>query len=44
MAHALVKDEDLPRIKGLNTNVYVWGEGYQVDPTQDYSNFTPKKI
>lgn len=24
--------------------MYVWGEGFQVDPTQDYSNFTPKKI
>ena len=24
--------------------VYVWGEGYQVDASQDYSNFTPKKI
>jgi len=32
------------RLKNINTNVYVWGEGFQVDPTQDYSNFTPKKI
>lgn len=24
--------------------VYVWGEGYQVDASQDYSNYTPKKI
>ena len=24
--------------------VYVWGEGYQVDASQDYSNFTPKKL
>ena len=24
--------------------VYVWGEGYQVDSSQDYSNFTPKKL
>ena len=43
-AQALLKDEDLKRLKSMNTNVYVWGEGYQVDPTQDYSNFTPKKI
>ena len=28
----------------INTNAYVWGEGFQVDPTQDYSNFTPKKV
>ena len=28
----------------LHTTVYVWGEGYQVDSSQDYSNFTPKKI
>ena len=31
-------------MKKLTTNVYVYGEGFQVDPTQDYSNFTPKKI
>ena len=27
-----------------HTTVYVWGEGYQVDASQEYSNFTPKKI
>ena len=27
-----------------HTMVYVWGEGYQVDSSQDYSNFTPKKL
>eukprot|EP00352_Strombidinopsis_acuminata_P009338 CAMPEP_0176377466 /NCGR_PEP_ID=MMETSP0126-20121128/28908_1 /TAXON_ID=141414 ORGANISM="Strombidinopsis acuminatum, Strain SPMC142" /NCGR_SAMPLE_ID=MMETSP0126 /ASSEMBLY_ACC=CAM_ASM_000229 /LENGTH=96 /DNA_ID=CAMNT_0017739315 /DNA_START=19 /DNA_END=309 /DNA_ORIENTATION=+ len=31
-------------MKDINTNVYVWGEGFQVDSTQDFSNFTPKKI
>ena len=44
MTRALVRDDDLDRLKSINTNVYVWGEGFQVDPTQDYSNFTPKKI
>ena len=44
MTEALVREEDLSRMKKLKTNVYVWGEGFQVDPTQDYSNFTPKKI
>lgn len=28
----------------MHTNVYVWGEGFQVDSSQEYSNFTPKKI
>ena len=42
---ALISDpEDYKRLHSMNTNAYVWGEGYQVDPTQDYSNFTPKKI
>ena len=27
-----------------NTNIYVWGEGYQVDASQEFSNFSPKKI
>lgn len=31
-------------MKPLNTNCYVWGDGYQVDASQDFSNFTPKKI
>ena len=43
-AEALARQEDLPRLKKTQTNVYVYGEGFQVDPTQDYSNFTPKKI
>lgn len=44
LTHALVRDDDVKRLKSINTNVYVWGEGFQVDPSQDYSNFTPKKI
>lgn len=32
-AQALVREEDLPRMRKLNTNVYVYGEGFQVDPT-----------
>lgn len=31
-------------MKKLHTNAYVWGEGYQVDATQEFSNFSPKKI
>ena len=44
MAEALVREEDTKHLREINTNAYVWGEGFQVDPTQDYSNFTPKKI
>lgn len=43
-AQALCTDEDRKRMKDIHTNVYVWGEGYQVDASQEYSNFTPKKI
>lgn len=28
----------------MNTNVYVWGEGLQVDIQQDYSNYSPKNL
>ena len=41
---ALATDQDRKRLKNTNTNVYVWGEGFQVDSTQDFSNYTPKKI
>lgn len=41
---ALLRDEDRAFLGKINTNTYVWGEGFQVDPTQDYSNFTPKKV
>ena len=41
---ALLRDDDRAYLSKIRTNAYVWGEGFQVDPTQDYSNFTPKKI
>ena len=28
----------------MHTNTYVWGEGYQVDSSQEFSNFTPKNV
>lgn len=28
----------------MQTNVYVWGEGQQVDIQQDYSNYSPKNL
>ena len=28
----------------MATNVYVWGEGQQVDIQQDYSNYSPKNL
>jgi len=28
----------------MHTNVYVWGEGLQVDIQQDYSNYSPKNL
>lgn len=31
-------------MQSIPTNVYVWGEGQQVDAKQDYSNFTPKNL
>jgi alpha-tubulin suppressor-like RCC1 family protein len=46
LAHAYLSDKDwaeLTRSKE-HTMVYVWGEGYQVDSSQEFSNFTPKKI
>lgn len=32
------------RIKTTHTNTYVWGNGQQVDSSQEYSNFTPKNM
>lgn len=43
-AQALLRDEDRANLGKINTNVYVWGEGFQSDLRQDYSNFTPKKV
>lgn len=39
-----MSDERRKYLQSINTNVYVWGEGQQVDVKQDYSNFTPKNI
>ena len=43
-ASCWVSDDELKNVKKMHTNVYVWGEGYQVDSSQEFSNFTPKKI
>lgn len=43
-AYALATDEDRKNMQKIHTNTYVWGEGYQVDASQEFSNFTPKKI
>jgi len=37
-------EDDWSRVKKTHTNTYVWGEGYQVDSSQEFTNFTPKKI
>ena len=43
-AQALLRDEDKASLGKMKTNVYVWGEGFQSDLKQEYTNFTPKKI
>jgi len=43
LTQALATDEDRRKMKDP-TNVYVWGDGYQVDSSQEFTNFTPKKI
>ena len=37
-------DEEWARASSTHTNTYVWGEGYQVDSSQEFSNYSPKKI
>ena len=44
LGEAQASQDTWDKIKKLHTNVYVWGEGFQVDSSQEYSNFTPKKI
>ena len=39
-----VSDQQRKSMKDIHTNCYVWGEGYQVDASQEFSNYTPKKI
>lgn len=43
-ANCWASDEELKNMKSIPTNCYTWGEGYQVDASQEFSNFTPKKI
>ena len=44
LGEAWTSQEQWEKAKKMHTNVYVWGEGFQVDSSQEYSNFTPKKI
>lgn len=44
VAECYISDEKRKKLQGMNTNVYVWGEGQQVDIQQDYSNYSPKNI
>ena len=44
VAECWASDELKKNMKDKHTNCYVWGEGYQVDASQEFSNFTPKKI
>lgn len=30
--------------KKSHTNTYIWGNGFQVDSSQEFSNFSPKNI
>jgi len=43
-AECYATDERRKRLSQMQTNVYVWGEGQQVDILQDYSNYSPKNI
>ena len=40
----MATEQDWKNIKNTHSTTYVWGEGYQVDSSQEFSNFTPKKI
>ena len=44
MTEAYASEQTWNKIKKMHTNTYVWGEGFQVDSSQEYSNFSPKKI
>jgi alpha-tubulin suppressor-like RCC1 family protein len=43
-AECYASDERRRRLSQMFTNVYVWGEGQQVDIMQDYSNYSPKNL
>ena len=44
LAQCYISDERRKRLQQMTTNVYVWGEGQQVDIIQDYSNYSPKNL
>ncbi len=44
MSECYANEQTWAKIKKIHTNTYVWGEGYQVDSSQEFSNFTPKNI
>ena len=39
-----LNQDEWKRFQQINTNVFYFGNGYQVDTTQEYSNFKPKQI
>lgn len=43
-AECYASEQRRKRLQQMNTNVYVWGEGQQVDIAQDYSNYSPKNL
>jgi alpha-tubulin suppressor-like RCC1 family protein len=43
-AEALSENQEKKLKKMKGTEVYMWGNGYQVDSSQDYSNFSPKRL
>lgn len=44
LSECFASEEAWQKTKKIHTNTYVWGEGYQVDSSQEFSNFTPKNI
>ena len=44
MSECFASQKTWDQAKKIHTNTYVWGEGYQVDASQEFSNFTPKNI
>ena len=44
LAECYASERVWEQAKKMHTNTYVWGEGYQVDSSQEFSNFTPKNI
>ena len=44
LSECYASEEAWKSAKNIHTNTYVWGEGYQVDASQEFSNFTPKNI